>query len=269
MNRKLPVCLALIALALAPACRALADDVLFFGNSFTMGSGDRAASELGGVPKLVEAIATSKGKKMTTVLVGAGGKDWGFHLAQPKTDEALTSKKWDWVVLQDLSTMPTRLGNIEQHRKNGEAFYRRIREKSPGAKVELYETWAFAVGHPFITGQSTPKSFADPAEMTRELQKGYTDTQKDLEAIEPGEQVVTAPVGEAFERCREKYPELTLHAGDKKHASALGSYLAALTIYATISKDSPIGATREFKGLTINAADAKKLQEVATEVTGH
>src|SRR5438105_3010113 len=105
---------AFVTLACLPAYRLYAEDILFIGNSFTYGAGDKAIQEHGGVPKLVEAIAASKGRTIQTMMVVAGGKDWGFHLAQPNTATALSAKKWDFVVLQDLSTKATHVGNREE-----------------------------------------------------------------------------------------------------------------------------------------------------------
>ena len=97
-------------------------------------------------------------------------------------------------------------------------------------------------------------------------QKNYTDLSHRLEALEPGEQVRLAPVGRAFARCVEKYPEVNLYSEDKHHANAQGSYLAALVIYATMFGDSPLGAPREFFGVNLTPDTAKKLQQIAAEV---
>src|SRR5438309_1637268 len=104
---------AFVSLACLPSYKLCAEDILFIGNSFTFGAGDQAIQKYGGIPKLVEAIAASKGKTVTTMMVAVGGKDWGFHLQQPKTAEALAARKWDWVVLQDFSTKPTHLGKLD------------------------------------------------------------------------------------------------------------------------------------------------------------
>ncbi len=266
MKSSAAVLLALFLLVFTWTGPLRADDALFFGNSFTMGAGDPAVSKSGGVPKLVEAIATSKGKKLTTEMVAVGGKDFGFHLTQPKTDEALAAKQWKWVVLQDYSTEPTHAGNLAEHVKNAETFYKRIEAKDPGAKIVLYQTWAYAKGNHIFSEKST-KGFANPAAMTAELQNGYAKSAKRLEALEPGEQVLVAPVGTAFARCVEKYPDITLYAGDLKHPSGPGSYLAALVIYATIYEDNPRGAPHDFGSLAVNAQEAEKLQGIAAEVT--
>jgi len=102
--------------------------------------------------------------------------------------------------------------------------------------------------------------------MTAELQKGYAELKKRLESIEPGEQVRVAPVGMAFALCQKKNPRINLYSSDHYHASAQGYYLSALVIYATIYNDSPLGATREFPGITFDPEVTRKLQQIANEV---
>ena len=73
-------------------------------------------------------------------------------------------------------------------------------------------------------------------------------------------------MGWAFARCLAKSPELNLHAEDKHHANAQGSYLAALIIFAAMFGDSPVGVPREFFGVTLAPDTARKLQQIAAEV---
>jgi len=258
-----------LAASVSLAGNALAaEKILFFGNSYTFGALAPAALKLGGVPKLVEAIAASKGKKAEVSMVVAGGKDLGYLLHQPMTDTALTSKQWDCVVLQDFSTKTTHLGNLAESLANGETFYRKIRAHSPQAGIVLYETWARGKGNEFYTGASTKNSFINPDQMLSEIERGYEQMDSRLEALEPGEQSSLAPVGEAFARCQKENPGIELYSCDHHHASEQGYYLSALVIYATIFHDSPVGASREFPGLKIDSTVATELQRVAAEVAG-
>jgi hypothetical protein len=256
-----------VFLGMASALPAGAEDVLFIGNSFTMGSPATALVKNGGVPELVEEIAIAKHKSIDATMLAVKGKDWGYHLKQPQTAEALGSRKWDCVVLQDHSIKPTHLGKLEDHLANAGAFYKRILSSNTGAKVVLFETWAYANDNAIYTGKSGPKSFADPGEMNGEVQKGYGEARRLVEAIDSGDQVAIAPVGTAFARCRETYPEIDLNSKDRKHASVDGSYLAALVLYSTLTKDSPMGATSKFEKVAIDPGVAEKLQKVAASVT--
>ena len=259
--------LSLAALVVVAASGLHADDTLFIGNSYTYGGPDKIVFDHGGVPKIVEAIAASKGKTLSTLMLTAGGVDLGYHLQQPKTDEDLKAKSWDWVVLQGLSMEATHVGRPDVFFKNGEIFCKRIMADSPKAKIVLFQTWARPKESPFYSGTSTPQTFVDVAQMNAEIQKNYQELCRRLQAIDPGSQVEVAPVGLAFERSQEKYPEINVNFTDLHHASTAGSYLAALVIYATIYQDSPKGATHEFFGISLDAGVAAKLQEIADEVT--
>jgi len=253
----------LLVLGLAPV-RA-EQEALFIGNSFTFGGGNSTLKAAGGVPKMVAAIAESKGRALGTKMLAVGGKDWGFHLQQPATRPALGEKKWDWVVLQDYSTKPTHLGSMAEFLQNGETLYRAARQDAPQAKVVLYETWARGKGDG-LYGPSK-KQFADPQQMTAELVQGYETLAQKLEAIDPGTQVEIAPVGKAFALWTEKYPDQNIYAKDTHHANAQGSYLAALVLYATLFQDTPTGATDKPLGIAIEPKMAGQMQEVAAEVT--
>jgi hypothetical protein len=62
-----------------------------------------------------------------------------------------------------------------------------------------------------------------------------------LEALEPGDQVLLAPVGAAFQLTRLANPEIVLQdaAKDTKHGTDTGKYLAALVLYSTMFHDAP------------------------------
>ena len=255
----------LAALFVGTASGLSADDALFIGNSYTFGGAENAIRQNGGVPKLVDLVAASKARQLSSMMLAVGGKDWGYHIKMPATDLALGLKKWDWVVLQDHSIQATHIGNVEAFYHDGETLYRDIRQRSPQAKVVLFETWARQKGHSMYTGVSTPQSFVDPTQMLGEIEKNYTELDRRLEDLDPGDQVELAPVGAAFARCIAKYPEINLYWTDKHHANARGSYLAALVIYETIFQESAKGATREFFGITLSPDEAGKLQEIADE----
>lgn len=246
---------------------AQAEDVLFIGNSFTFGGGDTTVIKDGGVPKLVEAIAASKGKSASTLMVTTGGMDWGFHLKNPATAIALNRKPWDAVVIQDYSTKPTHVGNVDAFMKEGAEFEDRIVKASPHAWIVLYETWAYGAKNPIYARTSSPTKFTNPEQMTSEVQKNYAALQASLHAKNPDCQVLVAPVGDAFARTRAEHPEINLYATDFKHANQNGSYLAALVIYATLFHDSPLHATATFPGFTLDPQTAAKLQSVAQEIT--
>jgi hypothetical protein len=258
---------AFFCLLMTSACLAArADDILFFGNSFTYGEGSPEVKKNGGVPKLVEAIAMAKGKQVATTAIIAGGKDWSYHLAQPGTDKALNSKPWNWVVLQDYSTRPTSAGNIAQFMKDGETFSDRIAAASPKAGIILYQTWARPAGAFYQTKPGL--DLVNPEKMMSELHKSYADLAADLTAKNPNRPARVAPVGTAFAYVKTIYPEIVVDAKDQHHSTTDGYYLAALVIYETIYHDTAKGAPDQLYDGTLKIAPdvAAKLQETADKV---
>lgn len=255
------LCLAGALLAFSPLHSARADTALFIGNSYTYGGGDKAVQKLG-VPGLVAAIAKAKGRQLETDSVLKGGKDLGYHLAQPQTADVIAAKKRDWLVLQDLSLKFVKAGGKEAHLADTEAFYRLFRATSPEASVVLYQTWPRGPRNVMHRGAAD-----GPEKMFRSIQSLYAASAEKLEGIDPGAQVRVAPVGEAFMLCLARHPDLDLYSEDQHHAGAAGSYLAALVLYATIFSDDPTGAPRTFPGVEIDETRAAALQRIAAEIT--
>lgn len=79
-------------------------------------------------------------------------------------------------------------------------------------------------------------AYADRPQMITELAEAYTRAGNDNNAL-------VVPAGLAFANALKQRPELVLHAGDKRHPSMAGTYLAAATIYAAIFKRSPTDST--------------------------
>jgi hypothetical protein len=111
-----------------------------------------------------------------------------------------------------------------------------------------------------------PKSFVDAEQMTTEIQKGYAELKHQLETAHPGGSFSLARVGTAFALCQKANPKINLYNSDRYHASDLGYFLSALVIYRTIFHDTPVGATREFPGITFDADADARLQEIAAGV---
>jgi len=227
--------------------------VLFIGNSFTSETG---APFQGGIPRMLEVIAKSKGKAVTTSMLTEGGQGWAFHAGRPITDQVLKSTAWDYVVMQDLSWEPTRLGSPQEFQRSGEALYAKIAQDVPNAAIILYETWAYPVPRPYYT----------PARMLLEIQGNYAQLRKNLAAKDESRPVLMARVGTAFAASQNEHPEINLYASDNKHPSKEGAYLSACVFYTLLFDESPKGVTNQFSTLTIDPAVAAQLQTVAEEM---
>src|SRR6187455_3075028 len=107
-----------LALLLA-ATPAVAETILFVGNSFTFGAGsaaryyksdtvtdlnppDTKGRTVGGVPAMFKAFTKQAGLDYTVSLETVGGKGMDFHFAEKR---ALLDKPWDVVVMHGYSTL--------------------------------------------------------------------------------------------------------------------------------------------------------------------
>jgi hypothetical protein len=90
--------------------------------------------------------------------------------------------------------------------------------RSNGARPVFFMSWAYK----------------DAPEMTAQLEAEYTAAAKANGAM-------VIPAGLAFARSVQQRPELELYNRDKRHPSPAGSYLSALTTYATLFNRSPVG----------------------------
>jgi hypothetical protein len=147
---------------------------------------------------------------------------------------------YDVVIMMDCSQCPV-------HPQLKDRFHEYAAKHSEtiirhGARPVLLMTWAYE----------------DRPEMTAALAEEYTvagNTNK----------VLVAPAGLAFARAKSKRPELSLRVADKRHPSLAGTYLAALTIYASIYNRSPVGSP---PAEDMDEETATFLQQVAWETVG-
>ncbi|MBA2628054.1 MAG: hypothetical protein H0U85_08575 [Gemmatimonadales bacterium] len=105
--------------------------VLFIGNSFT------ARNEL---PRTIAQLAGSRGHALEWQLVSAGGASLRAHWNKGAAIDAMHEGRWDWVVLQEQSTLPVK--NAKRMHENVRLFAGIIRDA--GAGIALYMTWARA-----------------------------------------------------------------------------------------------------------------------------
>jgi hypothetical protein len=210
--------------------------LLFFGNSFSMGSD---------VPGHVAALAALRGHPVPVAVADLmGGKDLAYHINEVDTNAAANvasaaltgADTWDFVVMQGYSTEATHLRDASVFRANALALYERVRGhasgKGAGVVPVLYQTWARAPGHSFYPG-----SFSGPAAMQHEIRTNYQAAAALIAAAAPDVTPRIAPVGDAFELGG--FSPARLYAADLYHAGNLGPSIAALCLYAAIYGESP------------------------------
>jgi hypothetical protein len=204
--------------------------LLFIGNSFT---------QRNNVPGLLAEMAAERGIKLAHELISRGGASLRNHW-NAGAAERITSGRFDFVVLQEQSTLPIK--NPNRMAENVRLFDPMI--KQAGAQTVLYMTWA---------RKHSP-------ETQEGITRAYTSIGQELGAI-------TVPVGLAWQRFRARHDQPELYDRDESHPTLAGSYLAACVFLAVLFGQNPIGIEAESKKLERN--DGKLLQTTAWEAARH
>ena len=274
---------ALCALALiAPA--GAATTILFVGNSYTYGEPAGAAptvmrfrpdtvtdlngTGIGGVPALFKAMTVEAGLDYQVSLETAGGKGVDFHYDHRRP---VILGKYDKVLLQSYSTLDAAApGNPATLIKYSGLLAKEFRAINPGVEVMLESTWSRAdlVYRGASAWRGKPIS-----QMALDVRCGY-----DAAAAASPLIARVIPVGESWNRAiasgladPDPYDgigagQIDLWAPDRYHASPYGYYLAALTIFGSVTGKDPamFGAADPIaRELGIDGAVASALQRHA------
>ncbi|HEU5399780.1 MAG TPA: DUF4886 domain-containing protein [Terriglobales bacterium] len=230
--------------------------VLFIGNSYTY---------FNNLPEIFAKMAEAgHQKKIIYEMQAPGGVRLKDHWNRTETRKALADEKWDYVVLQDQSTLGTnyyfegtpRIPSDELFHTYAMDFAKSIKES--GAIPVFYMTWA---------RKTVPQ---DQDALTAAYMRATRETK-----------AIISPVGMAWAEVEKEHPAIELFYKDGSHPSAAGSYLAACVFYATIFGRSPEGLpSRMSVGpvslypenappgknpilIDLPAAEARQLQEAA------
>jgi hypothetical protein len=199
--------------------------VLFIGNSFT------ARNDL---PGLIARLAAARGVEMEHRLISVGGASLRTHWNKGHAQDAIRRRRFDFVVLQEQSTLPVK--NAVRMHENVRLFDEVIR--AAGARTVLYMTWA---------RQNQP-------EAQQIITEAYSTIGRELGAT-------VVPVGAVWQHFLRKHRRPVLHDKDRSHPTLAGSYLAACVFVAVLFGQSPVSISSEIPGL--DATDAKLLQRAA------
>jgi hypothetical protein len=204
--------------------------LLFIGNSFT---------QRNNLPELIAEMAAARGVSVQHELISVGGASLRTHWNGGHAAEAIEQGGFDYVVLQEQSTLPVK--NAQRMAENVRLFDAAI--KAAGAKTVLYMTWA---------RQHTPE--AQPV-----IANAYNTIGKELGAI-------VVPVGLAWQSFLAKHTEPVLHDRDQSHPTLAGSYLAACVFLTVLFQLDPVGIETGVTGL--DPQSAKLLQQAAVKKLG-
>src|SRR5205807_8347987 len=182
----------------APACTR----VLFIGNSYT---------SVNDLPSVFANLARSGGHRVEAGRATADGARLADHVSSSSTAAAMTSAKWNVVVLQEQSQIPA----VEQFRQAemypaARALVASVRQA--GAQPMFFLTWAHRDGWP-------ENGLVDYRTMQSAIDDAYL-------AIAGEQHAAIAPVGYAWQAVLANEASPGLWQDDGSHPTAKGTYLA-------------------------------------------
>jgi hypothetical protein len=190
--------------------------VLFIGNSFT------ARNDL---PALVASLAKAAGLHLKHRLISVGGASLRTHWNKGHAQRAISTGKYDCVVLQEQSTLPVK--NAQRMYDNVRLFDGWITGRGGGARTALYLTWS---------RKHEPNN-------QKRITAAYTTIAKELGAT-------LIPAGVAWQMFRKQHAAPELYDKDGSHPTPAGSFLAACVAFQALLGRSPAGLKVEVAGLS-------------------
>jgi len=267
----------------ALAGTARADSILFIGNSFTYGAlasvqtfrpdtvTDLRGTGIGGVPALFKAFTQEAGLNYDVFLETEPGSNLDYHY---NNQLGLIDRSWDKVVMHGQSNLdfaapndPTKISTYTG--LLGAVF----QNKNPNVDISLTATWSRAD----LTYQTPSPWLGQPiTQMGEDVHAGYLVAAADNPTIVDR----VNPVGLAWNRAftagvADTNPydgispgQINLWASDSYHASNLGYYLHALTVFGMVTGVDPRtlgGQESAALELGFSAAETYALQSIAYE----
>ncbi|MCI8660636.1 MAG: hypothetical protein HFG54_10410 [Lachnospiraceae bacterium] len=163
-------------------------------------------------------------------------------------DEAMVGGKWDFVILQENSSLAFSPDADEEMFPYARTLDEKV--KAAGGQTAFLMTWAPKEG----LKDGFKKTSRE--ELQSRMAENYMTISKELDDL-------LIPAGISFMRCADQYPEIELWDTDGSHPSEVGSYLAACTAYAVVFQQSPENCT--YTG-NLDKEEAMKLQKIAAEL---
>lgn len=197
--------------------------VLFIGNSYTY---------VNDLPTMLRDLSASLNKEVTIGSKTNGGFTFQNHANDPLTYAAINQNLWDVVVIQGQSqepSFPTGQVNTASY-PYAMQLSDSVLANSACSNVMYFMTWGRQNGDPQWDSINTFDK------MNNRLYNTYRRFADSADAM-------VAAVGASWKYVRDTYPTINLYSGDGSHPSLEGSYLAACTFYASLFRQSPVGAT--------------------------
>ncbi len=183
--------------------------LLFIGNSHTY---------YNGMPEMVRRLFEATGQRTHVTMLAEGGKALSYHVTAPNTAFNIRCGEYDVVIAQDRAS-----GFEEASFRAAAAALLEMSQKA-GAALYFFMPWV----------------------TTREEKGAQNAMSEAYRSFCYANGCFFAPAGEVFLRLAKTEPIETLYREDGSHATAFGSYVAAVTIFYTITGRKRIMKVSEF-----------------------
>ena len=219
---------------------------LFLGNSYTYYNG--------GLPQLIENLATANGDILIHDQNTPGGYRLDDHATNATTLNKISSANWDYVVLQAQSQEPSfSPGQVAAQTKPYAVILNDyIKSNNSCSKTMFFMTWGRENGDASNCANYAPLCTYEG--MQGRLRESYLEMTVENNAD-------CAPVGVAWKKVREDFPAINLYSPDESHPSIYGSYLAACVFYSSMYHKTSVGNTY---WSTLDSLTAYRLQDIAS-----
>ena len=171
--------------------------LLFIGNSHTY---------YNSLPESVYALLETTGYKPHVTMLAEGGRGLAYHITSPNVTFNIRCGHYDAVIVQDRASS-FEPGSFREHAKTLKKAV-----ENAGAQFFLYMPW---------TGR-------DNRAAQRDMTEVYLNFCRTNDCH-------FAPVGEVFTRILATQPPESIYREDGNHATPLGTYIAAVTIFYTVT----------------------------------
>jgi hypothetical protein len=226
-------------------------NILFIGNSHT---------HFHDLPEIVKEIGGSIGDNLYVEMSAPGGYEFERHFKDPATLTALSSRAWDFIVLQESGwrvALPPVEAKIQVY-PFADSLKREIFRNNKDAQLVLYVTHGYE--HGVNTIGETQWCQWDPSVCSQEgMSKRIQETYKELSRIFDAQ---SAPAGPLWQIIKSKNTDLHLFEPDGVHPNIAGSYANALTIYSVIRKQRLISV---YAPADVDSETAKFLQDTIAD----
>lgn len=192
--------------------------VLWIGNSYTF---------YNNLPEMVKEIASTQGIKISNTEVLKGGERLKGHLENPRLIMLLKEGTWDYVIVQEQSSLPSYDTStvMREVYPYAHAIDSLAHSNSPDVKVVFYMTW----GHKH--GNIRPRENYPLCDSYEGMQERIKTSYIEMAHANDAE---CAPAGMAWSTVRKVRPDIILYRSDLFHPAVAGSYLNAVTIFTTM-----------------------------------